>query len=203
MSVTLSKLLTSARDGNTSACDELLARYQEWLRLLARLQLDASLPGKCEPSDVVQQTMLEAFRALPQFRGGTETELLAWLRKILAHVITHEVRRYRGTQKRGAAREISIETQLEQSSLLLGGMLADSGPSPSQQAEAREQEVLLADVLARLPADHREVLILRHLEGLSHEDIAARMARSPGAVRMLWVRALSNLREELTRGCSS
>ena len=55
--------------------------------------------------------------------------------------------------------------------------------------------MLLADVLAQLPDDYREVLIFRHLENLSHDEIAARMNRSPGAVRMLWVRALAALRE--------
>ena len=59
---------------------------------------------------------------------------------------------------------------------------------------AREQEVLLADVLAKLPEDYREVIILRNLEGLSHEEVAARMGRTVGAVRMLWVRALAQLR---------
>jgi len=58
----------------------------------------------------------------------------------------------------------------------------------------REQEVLLAEVLERLPVDYREVIILRNLEGLSHEQVAERMQRSPGAVRMLWVRALQELR---------
>jgi RNA polymerase sigma-70 factor (ECF subfamily) len=66
--------------------------------------------------------------------------------------------------------------------------------SPSQQAASREQDVLLANALARLPDDYRDVLIFRHLENLSHQEIAARMHRSPGAVRTLWVRALSALR---------
>jgi RNA polymerase sigma-70 factor (ECF subfamily) len=66
-----------------------------------------------------------------------------------------------------------------------------------QQAVRHEQELLLADVLARLPDDYREVIILRNLEGLSHEEIAGRMHRNVGAVRMLWVRALAPLRQEL------
>jgi RNA polymerase sigma-70 factor (ECF subfamily) len=73
------------------------------------------------------------------------------------------------------------------------------GSSPSQQAARHELEVMLAEVLARLPADCREVIILRNLEGLSHEEAARRMGRNPGAVRMLWVRALARLRAELGR----
>jgi RNA polymerase sigma-70 factor, ECF subfamily len=60
----------------------------------------------------------------------------------------------------------------------------------------REQQVLLADALERLPADYREVIILRNLEDLSYDEIAQRMGRTPGAVRMLWVRALAQLRAE-------
>ncbi len=65
----------------------------------------------------------------------------------------------------------------------------------SAAAAHRELDVLLADVLARLPDNHRDVLIFRHLENLPHEEIATRMNRSPGADRMLWVRALAVLRD--------
>ena len=77
-------------------------------------------------------------------------------------------------------------------------MLAESGSSPSAHAIQHERELQLADVLAQLPDDYREVIILRNLEGLSHEETAAQMNRSVGAVRMLWVRALARLRAALT-----
>jgi RNA polymerase sigma-70 factor (ECF subfamily) len=193
------RLLQALRGGETAARGELLLRYQPWLRLLARLQFDNRFHGKFDPSDVVQQTFLEAYRAFPQFRGQTEPELRAWLRQILAHVLAHEIRRYQGTQRRDVDREISLDQALAQSSQRLGDMLAAPGSSPSQQAARHEQEVLLATVLARLPDDYREVIILRNLEGRSHEEIAQRMQRKVGAVRMLWVRALARLREELDR----
>lgn len=96
-------------------------------------------------------------------------------------------------------REVSFDQQLSQSSQRLGDMLAATGTSPSQKVAQREQELLLAGLLDRLPEDYRNVLILRHLEGLSHDDVARRMGRQPGAVRMLWVRALARLRAEATR----
>jgi len=195
--LSLASLLTAFRQGNPAAQGEILARYQSWLRLLARLQLDSRFQGKLDPSDIVQQTLLEACKALPQFRGQTEAELTAWLRQILAHVLAHEVRRYHGTQQRDVGREVSLDQALAQSSQRLADIIAASGPSPSQQAAQREQEVVLAEVLAQLPDDYREVIILRNLEGLSHEQVAQRMGRGVGAVRMLWVRALSRLRQEL------
>lgn len=188
-------LLNHARSGDAPAQGDLLRRFEPWLRLLVRVQLESRFAAKFDASDVVQQTLLEAVKAFPQFRGSTEAELTAWLRQILAHALAHEIRRYHGTAKRDITQEVSLEAELAQSSQRLGAMLAESGPSPSQQAARRELDVLLADVLARLPDDYRDVLIFRHLEDFSHEEIASRMNRSPGAVRMLWVRALAALRE--------
>jgi RNA polymerase sigma-70 factor (ECF subfamily) len=194
-----SDFLDALHRGNSANPGEILARYQSWLRLLARLQIDSRFRGKFDASDIAQQALLEACRALPQFRGRTEAELAAWLRQILAHVLAHEIRRYQGTGQRDLSREVSLEQELAESSQRLGQALAAPGSSPSQQAARHEEELRLADVLARLPADYRDVLILRHLEDLSHEEIATRMGRTSGAVRMLWVRALSRLRQELDR----
>lgn len=190
-------LLNQARCGDAPAQGDLLRRFEPWLRLLARVQVESRFAAKFDASDVVQQTLLEAVKAFPQFRGCTEAELTAWLRQILAHALAHEIRRYHGTAKRDLTQEVSLDAQLAQSSQRLGALFAESGPSPSQQVVRRELDVVLAEVLSRLPDDYREVLILRHLEGLSHEDIAARLNRSPGATRMLWTRALVALRQEL------
>jgi len=194
-SASVVRLLEAVRQGDAAAQGEMLVRYQPWLGLLARLQIDTQFQGKFGASDIVQQTLLEACRDLRQFRGRTEAELLAWLRRILAHVLAHEVRRYRGTQQRDLAREVSLEQSLAQSSQRLGDLLAASTPSPSQRAVRHEEELLLADVLSQLPDDYREVIVLRNLEGLSHEEIARRLGRSVAAVRMLWVRALARIRQ--------
>jgi RNA polymerase sigma-70 factor (ECF subfamily) len=187
-------VVDALRRNDPAARDLLVARYRSWLQLLARLQVESQFQGKFDASDLVQQTLLEACRDLSQFHGQTEAELLAWLRQILAHVLAHELRRYRGTQQRDLDREASLEQALAQSSQKLNDLLADPGSSPSQKAVKKEQEVLLADVLAKLPDDYREVIILRNMEGLSHEEVARRLGRGVGAVRMLWVRALARLR---------
>ena len=192
-------MLAAFRAGDRHAGDLLLGRFAPWLKLMARLQGESRFRAKFDPSDVVQQALLEAVRAVPQFRGTTEPEFTAWLRRILAHALAHEVRRYAGTQKRHVNREVSFDQELSQTSQRLGDRLAATGTSPSQQVARREQAVLLAAALDRVPEDYREVIILRHLEGLSHEAVARRMGRQPGAVRMLWVRALSRLREEAAR----
>ena len=141
--------------------------------------------------------MLEAVRDWPNFRGDTEAELAAWLRQILAHVLLHEIRRFGGAERRDIGREVSLERVLAESSARLGDALAAPGSSPSERAGRHDLELRLADALARLPADYAEVILLRNVEGYPHEEIAQRMGRSVGAVRMLWVRALARLRQQL------
>ena len=190
-----------SRPRNDAGPDQVVAteleRYRSWLGLLARLQVDARFRTKFDPSDIVQQTLLEAVRDWPKFRGRSEAELAVWLRQILAHVLLHEVRRYGGAQRRDIGREVSLEEALAESSQRLGAALAAPGSSPSEQAGRHELELRLADALARLPADYAEIILLRNVEGLSHEEAAGRMGRGAGAVRMLWVRALARLRQEL------
>jgi len=131
------QLLDAARAGDAAARERILSRYQAWLRILAKIQLDGDFRGKFDASDIAQQTLLEACRDLEQFRGGTESEFLAWLRQILAHVLSHEIRRYRGTRQREIGREVSVEQSLAQSSQRLGNMLAVSASSPSTSNAAR------------------------------------------------------------------
>jgi RNA polymerase sigma-70 factor (ECF subfamily) len=196
-----SELIRKCRAGDESARAELFARYHHYLDALARAQLGRHLRTKCDPSDIVQQTLLEAHRDFAGFQGEHEGELLAWLRRILAHNLFNETRHYSARQ-RDAAREISIDqvrAGVEQSSLALGRGLAASTPSPSQDAVRRESAVQLADALARLPEDYRTVLLLRVFEELPAAEVAERMGRTAGAVRMLQMRALEALREEMAK----
>jgi RNA polymerase sigma-70 factor (ECF subfamily) len=187
-------LLSAARSGRRDALGQLLERYRRFLGLLARLEIDRRLQGKLDPSDVVQETFLEAHRDFAQFRGTTEPELLGWLRQILVTNLANQARRYLGTQGRDVRLERDLGVAVDESSRLLDRSLIAPSSSPSQQAARREQAVLLADALERLPADYREVIILRHLEGLHFPEVAQRLGRSEGAVKKLWARALARLR---------
>ena len=191
------QLLNLARAGSSEALGRLLEVYHNYLGLLARVQIGRRLQGKVDPADLVQETFLEAHRDFAQFRGSTEEELVAWLRQILACNLANLVRHYLGTQRRNVRLERELADELDQSSRALDRSLAGRHSSPSQQAVRREQAVLLADALDRLPADYREVIIARHLEGLTFPETARRMGRSLDTVKKLWPRALARLRRSL------
>jgi RNA polymerase sigma-70 factor (ECF subfamily) len=195
----VSDLIERCRRGDPPARELLFERYRNYLLLLAQGQMGRHLKAKCDASDLVQQTLLEAHRDFGAFQGQHEPELLGWLRRILAHNLLNAARHFAARQ-RDAAREVSLDQLqqgLDRSSLNLGRCLADGMPSPSHLAVRGEAAVRLADTLARLPEDYRTVLVLRVFEGLSAEEVAARMGRSAGAVRMLQMRALAALRAEL------
>jgi RNA polymerase sigma-70 factor (ECF subfamily) len=189
----LCRLIERARREEPGALDPLLDSYRNYLRLLARTGLDASLQGKADPSDLVQEAMLKASQRFGQFRGSTDAELAGWLRGILAHCLADLVRRYR-TGVRHAAREQSLDQLLNRSSQAMERILATDANSPSSSAQRRDLGVVLSDALALLSEDHREVIVLFHLEGLPWEEVARRLGRTEGAVRKLWARALKQLR---------
>ena len=189
----LRRLIERARRQEPGALDRLLDSYRNYLRLLARTGLDASLQGKADPSDLVQDALLKASQRFAQFRGATDAELAGWLRQILARCLADFVRRYR-TGGRRAGREQSLEQLLGRSSEAMERVLATNGHSPSASAERRDLGVVLSDALAELSEDHREVIVLHHLEGLGWDEVARRLGRTAGAVRMLWTRALKQLR---------
>ncbi len=191
------QLLVLARAGDGSALGQLLELYRSYLGILARLQIGQRLQRKVDASDVVQETFLEAARDFPQFRGTTEAELVSWLRHILASNLADLVRRYSGTQRRDPRLERELAIELDQSSRLLDQGLTARHSSPSDQASRREQAVLLANALGRLPHDYHEVILLCHFQGLSFPDVARRMGRSLDSVKHLWARALVRLRRSL------
>jgi RNA polymerase sigma-70 factor (ECF subfamily) len=191
------QLLDRARAGDRPALGRLLEVYRSYLLVLARVQIGRRLQGKVDASDVVQEAFLGAYRDFPQFRGTTEKEFLAWLRQVLASLLANLVRHYQGTQRRDIRLERQLDRELEQSSHALDRALVAPHSSPSHQAVRREQSMLLANALGRLPPEWRDLLILRHLEGLTFPEVARRLGRTLDSVKKLWPRALAGLRQVL------
>jgi RNA polymerase sigma-70 factor (ECF subfamily) len=173
-----------------------LARFREYLRLLARLQFDARFQGKIDLSGVVQQTLLEAHQAQAELATMNDAQKAAWLRKALAHNLTDEVRRVTRPM-RDVTLERSLEGALHESSARLEGWLASEQSTPSEQAMRNESLVRLAEALTQLPDDQRIAVEMHHLQGQPLAEIAERLQRSRGAVGALLLRAIRKLRQLL------
>lgn len=190
------ELLVRARAGDRETLGRLLALYQSYLAILARMQIGRRLQSKVDPSDIVQETFVQAHQFFDQFRGSTEAELMGWLRGILTSRLAKLVRRFR-TRGRDIRLERDMAAELDKSSHAMDRALVAPQSSPSQRAARREQAVLLANALDQLPNDYREVMMLHHLEGLGFPEVALRMGRTVDSVKNLWTRALARLRRTL------
>jgi RNA polymerase sigma-70 factor (ECF subfamily) len=191
------ELLAQVRQASGEGLGALLELYRDYLGVLAQARLGARLRGIVNPSDLVQQTFLEAFRDFGRFEGTSTAQWRAWLRRILAHNLAALVEKQVRARKRDVRRQVSLDQRPAvpgDTAAGPGAALASPVSSPSAQAQQHETTAVLADRLSRLPAPYRDVLRLRNLEGRTFEEVARRMGRTPGAVRVLWVRAVDRLR---------
>jgi RNA polymerase sigma-70 factor (ECF subfamily) len=187
--------LASARIGSGEALGGLLETFRGYLLVVANQELDVDLQAKGGASDLVQETFLEAHRDFGQFHGGTEAELLAWLRRLLLNNVANFARGFRETAKRQVGREVPLGA--DGSSASGAPEPPADTPTPSWLAVQGEEAEALMRALGRLPDDYRRVLLLRHQEGHSFQEIADAMGRTPNAVHHLWARAVERLQEEL------
>ena len=186
-------------DNEAEGKDRILGRFRDYLIVLARMELGQRARSKLDPSDVVQQTLLDAHRSFDRFHGTEEAEIAAWLRRLLACNLVDEFRAL-GRARRDVTRECSLDAALEQSSAELGAWLVAEQSSPSQGAERHERAIRVAGALATLPEAQREALVLRHCQGRSLAEISQQLGRSTAAVAGLLKRGSRELRE-LLRDC--
>jgi RNA polymerase sigma-70 factor, ECF subfamily len=176
-----------------------LERFRSYLEVLARVQVGQRLAAKVSPSDIVQDTLLEAHRAAGRFRGTSQREQAAWLRRILLDRIANAHRRFH-YPKRDLGRERSLEESLERSAERLEQMLSAPGPSPSQQAARAEELLRLVEALAALPEELQAALLLRYCEDLSLDGIGERLGVSRNTAARRLREGLAALKKSL-EGC--
>ncbi len=184
------KWIGEAQQGDHEALGRLLDHCRYYLLLMANKKLAPELWAKVAPSDLVQESLMEAGRIFPRFHGSSEEHLLALLRGILRNIVANAHRRYM-TEKRLVTNEIPLAEvpQVE--------MPQAPGESPSEQAQAREQDEQLEVALQRLPEHYRQVLRLYMTDRLTFVQIAAKLGSSADAVRKLWKRAIEELAKQL------
>jgi RNA polymerase sigma-70 factor (ECF subfamily) len=186
-------LLEQVRRGDSHALDLLLARHRPGLHSFIDCHLDPRLRARLDPSDVVQETHLEVVRRMDDFLGRRPMPFHLWLRKT-AYERLLNLRRDHRRGRRSVEREVAWP---ERSSLLLAKPFLHGGPSPSRQAEAHERAQRVRRAVAELSEADREVLLMRHVEELSYEEIACLLDVEAAAARKRYGRALIRLQKVL------
>ncbi len=171
-----------------------LEQYADYLRLLARLQIDPRLRTRLDPSDIVQQTLLIAHEKRDDFRGRNDTELSAWLRSILVSILAQQMRRLRAHLPEQAR---SLEQSLDASSARLDAYLCAHQSTPGQRLVRAERVLQLVAALGELPDDQRTAIELHHLQGLTVPEVARQMERTVASVTGLLYRGGRSLRQLL------
>jgi RNA polymerase sigma-70 factor (ECF subfamily) len=188
------RLLARVRDGSAAARDELFARHRAYLRRFVEFRLDPRLRQRIDPSDVIQEAQLEAARRLPPYSAQPPLPFRLWLRQITYDRLLMLQRRHAATQRRDVTREVALP---EESGVALADQICASAASPSQVLVRDELARRVRVALADLADDDREVVLLRHVEGLSNAEAALVLKIAPDTASKRYGRALLRLRARL------
>ncbi|MEO8271317.1 MAG: sigma-70 family RNA polymerase sigma factor [Aureliella sp.] len=181
-----------------SDCDRLLERHRSYLMLLARARILPVNGRKLDSSDIVQQTLMDAFAKREQFRGSNDAELAGWLREILKHNLLDGLRNAQ-RDKRDVRREQALGATIDESISRADAWLAAVQSSPSQRASKQEELLRLSEALEALPIAQREAIVLHHLQGLKLAEVAVELGRSESAIAGLLFRGLNKLHQLLSK----
>jgi RNA polymerase sigma-70 factor (ECF subfamily) len=188
----IDRLLDVARRGEPSQIGVLLNFYRGNLLRIAADSLDADVSVKVAPSDLVQETFVQAMRGFPEFRGATEAELRLWPTEILKNKAIDVHRSFRTYAKRDLSREVPLENGSAGCT-----ELAVATDSPSAVVTTAENVQIFQNAMQRLSDDQRQVIQLRNIDQVEFEEIGRRMGKSPDAARKFWSRAVKKLAAEL------
>lgn len=177
-------------------CNQLMEEFRAYLETLTFIQIDPRLRSKFSVSDIIQNTLLEAWRELKRIETLDDDGRKRWLRKMLVNNLLEEIARWR-TRGRDVRLEQSLEAAAAESSCRLQSWLAIEDSSPSEQAMRKEKSLRLLEALSKLDARQREALILQKYHGWTLAQIAEHLGCTTGTVAGLHARGLKELRQLL------
>ena len=191
------ELIDRVRRGDAEALGEFLTLRRPQLLAFIDRQLGAALRRKVEVEDIFQEISADAVRSLGEVDLG-DRDPFSWLCQLAERRIIDSYRRFFGSQKRDAAREVGLGAGGSETGA--GGLinlLVASMTSPSAAFSRDQKQLRMLGALESLPEEHREALRLRYLEGLPSKEVAARIGKTDGAVRVMLTRALARLQQML------
>jgi RNA polymerase sigma-70 factor, ECF subfamily len=196
------KLLDQAQQGEVEAVERLLTVHREPLRRMINLRLDPALAARVDASDIVQDVLLEAHRRLSDYLRNPIMPFHLWLRHIAKDHVIDAHRRHRLAQRRSLDRQQPLVplAMADHSSFELAGQLLDQELTPATAAIQKELQKRLESAIGQLDDNDREIILMRHVEQLSNQDVACALELSEAAASMRYLRAVRRLRETLLPG---
>jgi len=196
------RLLDDARRGDAGAVDKLLAEFRAPLRRVIDLRLDPAVARRVDASDVVQDVLIEANQRLTDYLKSPAMPFHLWLRHLAQDRIIDTHRRHRLAQRRSVDREQAIARPAwaDESSVSLVAQLIDADRTPTSEAIAHELQRRLAAAVEQLSDDDRDIVLMRHHEGLTNQEVAHALNLTEAAASMRYLRALRRLRAVLVPG---
>jgi RNA polymerase sigma-70 factor (ECF subfamily) len=187
-------MLGEVRAGHSQALGRLLTRHGPYLQRFIELRLDPRLRARLDPADVVQEAQMQAVRRLPRYLEQPALPFRLWLRQLALDRLLNLRRDHAGAARRSVDREVTLP---EGSAAEFARQLLAPGSTPSQHLSRQELARRVREAMSQLPEPDREVLLLRHFEGLSNPEVAALLGLSPGAVSKRYGRAVLRLHDIL------
>jgi RNA polymerase sigma-70 factor (ECF subfamily) len=193
------RLLDDARRGEPGAVDRLLGGFREPLRRVIDLRLDPAVARRVDASDIVQDVLIEANQRLTEYLKHPDMPFHLWLRHLAQDRIIDTHRRHRLAQRRSVDREQPIARPgwVDQSSVSLVAQLIDTERTPTSEAIQHELQRRLSAALDQLADDDRDIILMRHHEALSNQEVAKALGLTEAAASMRYLRALRRLRAVL------
>ena len=191
-------LLDRVARGESSAAATLLTRHEQRLRRMVNLRLDPRLAARLDPSDVVQDTLVEAHRRLPDYALDRPMPFYPWLRGIAWDKLIEITRRHITAERRSVNREVGQLDLSGDSQLILVDRMMPVTATPSEQALRQEMRSRVQQAISQLPPRDHEIIVLKHLEELNVSEIAAVLGIEQEAVYSRYRRAVQRLHRLLS-----
>lgn len=193
------QLIIQAKGGDVSAVNQLMDRHRNSLRQLVRMRLDQKIQKRIDVSDVVQDVLVEANRRLQRYLNDPIMPFHLWLRQIAKDRIIDAHRRHRVSAKRSVDREQQMVAPrgYDQSSIHLASVLGDSKLTPAAAALQQEMARKVEAAIAQLDEKDCEIIVMRHYEHLTNQEIGQILELTEPAASMRYLRAIRRLKTVL------
>ncbi len=190
------ELLAGARKGDVAAAGQLLDRHREALRRMIAMRLDQRIRRRVDASDVVQEVLVDASRRLAEYLENPAMPFHLWLRQIARDRLIDAHRRHRVSAKRSVDREqaMAVGGDMDRSTLELAAQLCDNQMTPAAAATMRELQERFEAALVDLSDQDRDIILMRHYEHLSNQEVAQILELTEPAASMRYLRAIRRLR---------